>query len=417
MKKQKYKIIGNMTGNSMDASDLVLTEFNGESFEDICTYSKPYTQQMQIQMEKLREASFNKTKNTIETLDDFKNIHDEYVQHTASAISEMCAKYCIEKQTIDAIGFHGKTLDHYPPSRVSSKGGAPYTLQIGSGKMLADLTGIPVVYDFRSDFIFQNLEGAPLIGPHNAHIALKEGDGIYYNGGNTSNFAIIKNCQTLLSSDAGPCNEYIDSCVRTFYNKPYDKDGIIGKKGKVDPVFLKELFDFGRAFYETSLIKSGDPAYYKKNEIFKSDAFKNIKPEDAVRTFAYFAAYIAAYTLTLLPSGIDLPENILFFGGGWKNPLIKADFENLILAEGLILEEHQQAFKTLKKRFKKQPRCRYSLFGTYMEARLMADLARFKLQNKPWMQGVTCGTVATPQQNRTVYDDYINRAAKGWQNR
>ena len=411
---KKYTIIGNMTGNSMDASDLVLTEFEEDQIKDICTYSKPYSKKMQKAAENLRRKVLNKTKDEILALDDFKLFHDEYIHHTASTVLEMCDQHKISKQSIDAIGFHGKTLDHYPPSIASQQGGHPYTLQIGSGKMLADLTGLNVIYDFRSDFIFQNLEGAPLIGPHNAHIARIEGNGIYYNGGNTSNFAIIQNENVLLSTDAGPCNEYIDFCVRSFCDMPYDKDGIIGKKGTLNTSFLGKLFDFGRTFYQTPLPKSGDPAFYRKNDIFRSDAFNSIKIEDAVHTFEYFAAYVAAHALTLVPQNIALPENIIFFGGGWKNPLIRQSFENLISGKAFVLSAHRSDFEKLQRRFLKPPSFKYSAFGTYMEARLMADLAYFKLQNKPWMNNIICGKTATPQTNRTLYDDCINRAAKGW---
>lgn len=404
-----------MTGNSMDAADLVLSQFSPAGFKDICTYSKPYDKRMRTKIEGLRRAVFNHTKADIESLDDFKAVHNEYVLHAAEAVNEMCRKYGIKKQAIDAIGFHGKTLDHYPPSKAILEGGLPYTLQIGSGKMLADLTGINVIYDFRSDFIFKNLEGAPLIGPHNAHIAALEGDGIYYNGGNTSNFAIIKNAGVLLTSDAGPFNEYVDSCVRSYFKKPYDQDGLIGQKGTIDHDFLQKLFDIGRIFYQTPLPKSGDPAYYKKNEIFSSSAFKSLNLEDAVRTFEYFAAYIAAHALTKVSPEIEMGENIILFGGGWKNPIIKHDFENLIAGDAFVLAEHRKAFDALRNRLNKQPVCKYSAFGTFMEARLMADLAYFKLQNKPWMEGVVCGTTATPQKERTFYDDCINRAAKGWQ--
>ena len=51
------KIIGNMTGNSMDAIDLVLTEFDGNKITDICSYSKPYNQAMQKKMEDLRQKA------------------------------------------------------------------------------------------------------------------------------------------------------------------------------------------------------------------------------------------------------------------------------------------------------------------------------------------------------------------------
>ena len=63
-----YTIIGNMTGNSMDAIDLVLTRFEGDVMQDICTYTKPYTKEMQIKIENLRHRVFDKTRNEIEAL-------------------------------------------------------------------------------------------------------------------------------------------------------------------------------------------------------------------------------------------------------------------------------------------------------------------------------------------------------------
>lgn len=411
----KYTIIGNMTGNSMDAADFVLTEFSENGMRDVCAYSKQYSKEMQIKMARLRQSVLNKTKKQIEKLNDFKNVHDEYVRHVAAGVREMCTKYKIDVKSVDAIGFHGKTLDHNPPSKAVSDGSLPYTLQIGSGKMLADLTGIKVVYDFRSDLLMRGFEGAPLVGPHNAHIALIEGDGIYYNGGNTSNFAIVQNAQALLSSDAGPCNEYIDAYVRSFCNLPYDKDGLIGQKGVVCEDFLKKLFDFGRAFYETPLAKSGDPAYYRKDEILHDEALNKMSAADALRTFEYFAAYVAVQALTLIPEDVTLPKNIILFGGGWKNPVVRQSFEEILSGKGFVLKEHQEAFARLQKRFGKVPAVKYSSFGTYMEARLMADMAYYKLCNKVWDKGVVCGLIAEPQKNRNFYDDLICRAAKGWQ--
>ena len=57
-----YRVIGCMTGNSMDAVDLVLTEFDGDKMRDICSYSKPYSKKMQSKMEVLRGQVKNKTK-------------------------------------------------------------------------------------------------------------------------------------------------------------------------------------------------------------------------------------------------------------------------------------------------------------------------------------------------------------------
>lgn len=419
----KYKIIGNMTGNSMDAIDLVLTEFDGDKMRDICTYTRPYDKEMQNRVEQLRALTFNKTAEEIKALPEFQAVHDDYISQIADCINDMCRQHNIDKSTIDAIGFHGKTLDHNPPSKAKIDGTQPYTLQIGSGQMLADLTSIPVVYDFRSDPLMAGFDGAPLVPPHNAHIAATEGDGFYYNGGNTSNFALITNQTAQLGADAGPFNEYIDNYIRLHTDFSFDKDGMFGKKGALNPDFLQVLFNIGREYYQTPLPKSGDPAYYHKQEVFDYASKQNIGFENTVHTFEYFAAYIAVQALTLIPDNISLPNQFILFGGGWKNPVVKQSFETLLLGKSYVLPEHQTAFEKLRQRLGENISVRHSSFGDYMEARLFADLARYKLENKAWEipeiiqvgKKIVCGQIARPQQPQKNYSDCISRAAKGWQ--
>ncbi len=416
------RIIGNMTGNSMDAIDLVLTEFDGDKMRDICSFSKAYTKEMQQKMERLRSLVVNKTKDEILNIPDFKAIHDEYIYQVADCINEMCQLYQIDKNNIDAIGFHGKTLDHNPPSRASVEGTNPYTLQIGSGKMLADLTGIKVVYDFRSAPLMAGFEGAPLVSPHNAHIAASEGNGCYYNGGNTSNFAWIINGTALLGTDAGPFNEYVDHFIRQNTHDTFDVDGMYGKQGFLDKELLQTLFDIGRDYYERPLPKSGDPQYYHKDIVFEVIKNKGLSVFDAVHTLEYFAAYIAAYSLTLTDKELKLPNSIILFGGGWKNPVVKNSFEQLLLGNGFVLPEHQKKFNDFLNRFSEPFQIRYSAFGEMMEARLFADLARYRLENKAWEipeiiqigKNIVCGVIALANDKRSDYDDMINLAAKGW---
>lgn len=418
----KYKIIGNMTGNSMDAIDLVVTEFDGDKITDIATYTKPYSSKMRERMQNLRQQVYQKNAKEIIQIPEFQAVHDDYIKQIAACVNDLCRQHNIDKNTVSAIGFHGKTLDHNPPSKAHLENTRPYTLQIGSGQMLADLTQIPVVYDFRSDFIMAGFDGAPLVPPHNAHIALSEGDGCYYNGGNTSNFAIIKNGAAQIAADAGPFNEYTDAFVRKFSNYTYDKEGMFGRKGQLNIDLLQKIYDCGRHFYETPLPKSGDPAYYHKDEIFAYVEKNKIPFNNAVHTFEYAAAYIAVQALTLVPNEIPLPSQYILFGGGWKNPVVRESFVRLLQGNGDILPEHQNLFTTLKKRLKQPLSIHLSTFGDYMEARLMADLARYKLENKPWLlpetiatgQNIVCGIIATPQPHRQTYTDCLNRAAKGW---
>lgn len=419
----KFRIIGNMTGNSMDAIDLVLTEFDGDKMTDICTFTRPYTKDMQEKIENLRTKVFNKTPQEIQDIPEFQSVHDDYIKQIADCINEMCRQNKLDKTTIDAIGFHGKTLDHNPPSKAKANGTQPYTLQIGSGQMLADLTAIPVVYDFRSDPLMADFDGAPLVPPHNAHISTSEGDGIYYNGGNTSNFAIINNGTAQIGADAGPFNEYTDNYIRQYSAESYDKDGKFGKDGTLDKNLLMAIFQCGRTFYETPLPKSGDPAYYHKDKIFQYAQHNGIKFEDAVHTFEYAAAYIAVQALTLVPDNVKIPNQLILFGGGWKNPIVRQSFTDLLNGNSFVLPEHQKSFAKLCTRFTTKPVIRQSSFSDYMEARLFADLARYKLENKAWEiseiisagKKIICGRIATPKTSNNKYNDCINRAAKGWQ--
>ena len=380
----KYRIIGNMTGNSMDAIDLVLSEFENNQIKDICSFSAPYSKDMQDKIEYLRTISRSKTKEEIENSPNFNEIHNEYISQIASCINQMLKINNIDKSTISAIGFHGKTLDHNPPSIANLNKTTPYTVQLGSGQMLSNLTQIPVIYDFRSDFIKNGFEGAPLIAPHNARISHLEGDGCYYNGGNTSNFAIIENNTPLITTDAGPFNEYIDNFIRLNTPHSYDIDGIYGKKGKLNKSLLKELFNIGLKYYNTPLPKSGDPAYYHKQEVFNYIKSKNISFEDAIHSLEYFSAYICVYTLTQIPENITIPQNFILFGGGWKNPIVFGYFKDLLSNNAYILPQHKEQFNSLYNRLSNTPYIKTSKFGDFMEARLMADLAYHKLENKPW---------------------------------
>lgn len=424
---KKYRIIGIMTGNSMDAVDLVLTDFDGDRMTDVCATSEPYSDDMRQKVARLRDmvtkekmpmAAFEKSP-------EFSAFHDEYISGIAKAVQNMCRQNNIDPATIDAIGFHGKTLDHFPLSLAVQKNAHPYTLQVGSGQMLADLTGIPVVYDFRSALVMNNYEGAPLAPPHNAHVALIEGDGIYYNAGNSSNLAVIVNHKAVAGWDAGPFNDFTDNLIRRHTDKAYDKDGLYALKGTLMPALLKDLFDnsattdAGDNFYNLPAPKSGDPAFYHFDRI---SAFLNpgTHLNDVVHTSAYFSAYVAVHSLKYLPDKTVVPHHFILFGGGWHHPVALQTFKDLLQGKGFVLPEHQAAFEQIQNRFQKAD-IRYSTLGTYMEARLFADLARYHLEGKTWelpelvrdKKELVLGVMRRPHQSPV--NDRINLAAKGWQ--
>ena len=388
----------------------------------------------------------------------FERISKNYTLLVADTVNNLCTQAGIDKSEIAAIGWHGQTYDHFPPSIAGQK--QPYTLQIADAARLADLTDLPVIYDFRSDDLMNGGEAAPLAPVHNQHIAfdLKTKNAFpvaFCNAGNTGNIAIISQTNeghdVIQGWDIGPFNHFADTLVRMTKNEPCDFNARYGKQGQINEHLLSELFDNiaitneNKNFYLQTPPKSSDPTWYRLNlqDIQKEYCFK-----DALRTIEYLSAYTFFHTLSFIPDNVSMPHIFLLFGGGWKNPLILEDFKTLLNGQALILEQHQSLFEKIKSRFSQPPQVdfsdKYGYSGAYMEARIFADMARCRITGEPFSFPQTTGcktpTVAgiyvLPQSTGKSYllsrllDQYhttdlikndwnkkYNRAAKGWQSR
>jgi anhydro-N-acetylmuramic acid kinase len=418
----KFLAMGIMTGNSLDAVDLVLTEFktNGE-IKDIVGISAPYPKSLADDLRRLRASLSLRLANfdleQIVATDEFQEKHNAYLKIVADGVELLIHKAeakGIARQEIDAIGFHGQTCGHNPPSISKSKDDA-WTIQIGSGQMLADLTGLTVIYDFRSDDIMNGGEGAPLAPVHNMHIAVDAENCEFFpvafcNAGNTGNITIVSEqydgTDVLLGWDIGPFNHFIDMLMRDEKGEAFDEDGKFGRAGKINENLLREMFNLsvvqsdGSNFLLQAPPKSSDPQWYHAPGLLK-DA--TIKFEDRLRTVEYFSAYIFVYSLKYAPVQALFPSNFLIFGGGWKNPIVLQDFKNLLSCCGtnklssdvIILDEHKEIFNEFLKRLTADPQVMFSdekgYSAKYMEARIMADMAYCRVVGEPFTLPETTG--------------------------
>lgn len=377
--------IGVMTGNSLDAVDVVLTSFENDKIKDLASHTLPYPDSLRQDLLKLRELikDYSSEMEKVASQEFFIMVVDQYSRLVAKAVNQLLEKSVLPKDEIAAIGFHGQTCDHFPPSVAGDK--QAYTLQIGNPQLLADLTEIPVIYDFRSDDIINGGEGAPLAPLHNLHIsqALKSPSIAFCNAGNTGNIAII--ADNVMGWDIGPFNHFPDSLMRKYQNLACDKDGEFGKQGKISQELLGEFFNSaavnekGDNFYLQLPPKSSDPHWYPH---FYND---NYSFTDNLRTAEYLSAYSFVYNLKYAQT---MPHLFLLFGGGWKNPLVKQDFIDLLNGQGLLLSEHQQIFADIWQQLDKNVVVdwadNYGFSGEYMEARIFADMAYCKIINQPF---------------------------------
>lgn len=445
MQNRDYLLaIGVMTGNSLDGADVVLTRFdeNG-AIQDLKAHFLASPPELTQQLKELRSVinqcngdmplavkTFDRTQNAQGTFDE---VQKSYIHFVAKAITELIeasrknsslvGKY--DLSAIDVIGFHGQTCAHFPPSIAKTNDPKVlYTCQLGDGQLLSDLTGISVVYDFRSDDLINGGEAAPLAPMHHRHLAelLRQRGQFpvaFCNAGNTGNFTVIStNSQTdelvVMGWDVGPFNNYPDKLMQNELGKECDKDGEHGLRGHVNKALLRKLFatavvtNDGRNFLLEPPPKSSDPQWYKLIPELTGEApihGSNLCFEDRLRTAEYFSAYIYAYALTMIPDNIRMPSHYALCGGGWKNPvqlrhfagLLKGDFQNNpVLAEhradfhklhARILENTTEAAKNVTVDLSEN----YGFDGTAMEARIFADAAFCRIQGIPFTKPSTTG--------------------------
>ncbi len=429
------KFIGVMTGNSLDAVDVVLTDFNNEQIKDICGYSLAIPEEISSRFLSLKQKLALEKGDIEKVCNDnrlwLEQLHDDYIRLVARTINELLEKHNIDISEVRAIGFHGQTCHHFPPSIAGEEEAS--TLQIGSGQMLADLTGIPVVFDFRSDDIMNGGEGAPLAPQHHVHIFnhLREKNIFpvaFCNGGNTGNISIVSediNTKNLkvVGWDVGPFNHYADYLARNEAGQPCDFDGKIGKKGKINFNLMDKLFSSavitakGENFLYCYPPKSSDPAWYK---IIPELIDKSVPLEDRIYTAECFAAEIFVRSLVHIPFNVGQPKYFLLYGGGWNNPVIREHFEKILTNRTMF---SSYAAKVSKFLYRKDAIVdKTDVFGydsKYMEARIFADMAKCFVSNEPFTtpditgckSPTVCGIMVCPKGNNT---QLWSRAAKGW---
>jgi len=420
-------VIGIMTGNSLDAADLVATRFddNGDQ-ADLATHTSPLPAALKEELTWVRSVVSDRRGDTSQVASlrneslktTVAEVSDRYVRFIAHAVQELVAKVSkLHPGTqIDLLGFHGQTCAHMPPSIAKSKDpSAVYTVQLGNGQQLADLTGITVVYDFRSDDIMNLGEGAPLAPIHHAHLAAQTRKRGHFpiafcNAGNTGNITIITEERTsgaleVRGWDTGPFNNFPDKLAQREKGLACDVDGTFGERGSVDLSLLGALFHTsaltkeGENFLLRPPPRSSDPEWYT---IIPQLTDQAIPFETRIRTAEYFSAYIFFHTLSFIPPELRMPKHFAVCGGGWRNPVPLAHFQGLLsgdFANNPVLPEHSALFSEILARLRSDasgsPSCRpsgeYGFDGTAMEARIFADAAVCRLKGEPFSLPSTTG--------------------------
>lgn len=303
--------LGLMSGTSCDGVDAAIIVTDGETVSELGpTYYRPYTDYERKRLRgTLKTARFWPAHTSVpediaSAARMLTDVHIEIVKSLLDANGLSAAK-------VNLIGFHGQTVLHRPDQH--------RTIQIGDAAMLANATGIDVVYDFRSADMAAGGQGAPLAPLYHvarAH-AIKERPLVVVNIGGVSNVTWIDG-DRVLAFDCGPGNAPIDDWVHAQSGATHDEDGRLAAQGKADETRIAGAL--AGPFFAKKPPKSLDRLD------FTMKLADGLSPEDGAATLTAFTAAAIAKAAEHYPSPA---ARILVTGGGRRNSTMMREIARL----------------------------------------------------------------------------------------
>jgi anhydro-N-acetylmuramic acid kinase len=233
----------------------------------------------------------------------------ELTERHAAVVRRLAAEAGKRPVEVGLVGFHGQTILHEPERH--------RTRQIGDGALLAQMTGIPVVNDFRSADMADGGEGAPFAPVyHRALAAGLEKPVALLNIGGVSNVTWIgplvqEGEGALIAFDTGPGNALIDDWAMRHTGEPVDRDGALAKRGKVDETAVARFLE--NPYFKRPAPKSLD------RDAFKGFSLDGLDAADGAATLTAITAASIAAGIAHLPAP---PKRWLVCGGGRHNPVL-----------------------------------------------------------------------------------------------
>lgn len=303
--------IGLMSGTSLDGVDGVLARFPADgtqaSLQTLSDAYVPFPAGLRAELMALQTPGENEIQR--EAL-----AANALAAHYANCVAQLLANANLSRDQIRAIGVHGQTIRHRPE--------LGYTRQTNNPALLAELTGIDVVADFRSRDIAAGGQGAPLVPAFHQAVFGKTGTcRVVINIGGISNISVLDNRdsakenENITGFDTGPGNVLMDAWIMQHQSLPYDADGRWAAGGTVLPALLESLSD--EAFFTLVPPKStGRDLFHPAWLAHKLIPFSAAAPADVQATLAAFTAHTLAAAIEQYAAGV---QSVYVCGGGAYN--------------------------------------------------------------------------------------------------
>jgi anhydro-N-acetylmuramic acid kinase len=231
-----------------------------------------------------------------------------WVALAAQGISELLKQQGLATDAIRAIGSHGQTVRHEPA--------LGFSIQIGNPALLAELTGISVVGDFRRRDLAAGGQGAPLVPAfHDALFASPERQRAVLNIGGFSNLSLLSPGHPVKGFDCGPGNALLDAWIQRHKGLDYDQDGQWAASGKVQLPLLQSLLS--APFFQTKGPKSTGRELFNLNWL--DQCLGQLPAYASADVQATLLELTARSCVDALQHAQQCTQDLLVCGGGARN--------------------------------------------------------------------------------------------------
>jgi len=221
--------VGLMSGTSLDGIDAVLVEVGAQG-------TRLRAHARQTFPEDLRATLLALCASGPDEIDRAADAGNHLARHYAEATRAVLDAAGVEAQAVRAVGCHGQTVRHRP-----ERG---YTIQIGNPALLAELTAITVVADFRSRDIAAGGQGAPLVPAFHATVfGTPNEDRAVLNLGGIANATLLARDGAVRGFDTGPGNCLLDLWIQRTRGERFDAGGAWAAGAAPDPRLLAQLLE------------------------------------------------------------------------------------------------------------------------------------------------------------------------------
>ena len=330
-RKPERRIIGLMSGTSLDGLDVALCRISGSGpgtevvLERFTTV--PYTDTLKAEI----RGIFAKQQIDFEQL----CLLNPYIGRLhGQMILDCLHDWNINPAEVDIVASHGQTVYHAPKSQHKRDKFPNATLQIGDGDHVAAITGIITFSDFRQKHIAHGGEGAPLAVYGDYFMFSKSGENrLLLNMGGIANFTYLsasEDASQVFTTDTGPGNTLLDAYARKFLNTAYDEDGKLAAQGQPNAALLRALKT--NPFFEALFPKTTGPEVFNVNYVEAAQTQSrtiNLSAADLMATLVQFSAdtIVDAIKRVMVP---EHSYHVYMSGGGAHNPQLTGRLQKLL---------------------------------------------------------------------------------------